>query len=688
MERAYAEINNLFRSVTIVSKSEIHKHTKKNTTKKRPTIVMLLTNSAFSRTIEKKSAFFFDKTLSNFYLNNKEYMRFIWIADEADETVVTGTRIETPSEQAYFQKKLGMDECTKKTFFEHCSMVISVSATNVATMMSAKPGPIITQPISVEGVITQPVHLGPSQYVEPLCINTILPVPTDYVGYTTGNIRQIIIRQLPADYYNESKLKYETFFMSLASTIPENIDRINRKIEDETKHIKVPYKSVLINTAQTRHRNESQETTASEIRDSLNMVSSTFGTMKYVVFAYNGLTKKPKRREGSGELLVSKLYSNSIDILMEFSRINGNEITYINDEETSGSVSFSLESGRNDEFCSIRDIYDKIFISIENTMRSRDKWMIVAVSGVMASRGTSFKTTDHRYPLTDLYYETSTPTSKNAKHYEASLEEIGRLCSKDRYMITRTLHLRKIAIKDDYDFIGAALSTYKFFYKVFKYQQTSETLRFTPRRLDELIQDYTRHLIEQDRLGTINPEDRDMLTWYFNNYIQSNNDITRTKITTPCKHRINNVCENEKVKVARIARNPVEEVQQPNVQANVQANVPNVLPSNGTHTRVILEFLLWEKTSQARSYNGLTTHNIYQRISNNEGGFSLRTFRTLEEKTEIQNTLTNINKCLLMEESNQTSYMNRISTALLGLEGIQLVQKQIINGRNYYLVTI
>lgn len=572
---AHYNIGQLVDKISIVSKSNISKYisskTQKTTKNKKnntsnivkiqptPLIVMLLTNHAFSKTIQKFSDFFFDEKLSNFIINNNKFMRFIWIADEADETIITGTRIEKPCEKSFFNTQIGLRN-DEKTFFEHCSMVICVSATNIATMMSAKKSPENTD-------------IKNFKFVEPLGTNSVLTVGNDYVGYKTQNIRQICINPLNDYYYSNDSLNYTRFFKYQLNDIDGmNLERINRKISNPRRKIQVRYKSILINTAQSRRRNQTQENISKNIFNSLQQISleeqhfPRVNRFKYVVFSYNGTTKKTKTRKTKNadnideETIVSStLYSNSRTILSKFCKLP-HQIQYVDDNQTVGSVTFELPT--------LSDIYSRIFQNISTRNEKRFKWIITDVSGNMASRGTTFKDSEHIYPLTDLYYETSAFDKKNMKHYEATLEEIGRLCSKDWCMMPRTLHLRKIKNNDDFDFIHSALSSYDFFYKAFKFHQNSNILRFTPLRLDELIQQYSQFLLSQQQLGMINPEEQEALSWYFSNYVTINNELTRKNITNKCKHRLDDVCEKESPKHIRLDDNDRNEepVQNNNIQ--------------------------------------------------------------------------------------------------------------------------
>lgn len=544
VRKAYDNIIQLIDNLEVVSKSSIAKYISKNkknpANQKNPLIVMLLTNSAFSTTIQKYRDFFFHAKLDNFVINNNKYRRFIWVADEADETIVSGSRVDSAVESTFFNTPIGLDN-QKKTFFEHCSMVVCVSATNIAAMMSAKSDD------------------STRRFVEPLGTNSVLSVGNDYVGFNTGNVREILIKQLSEFYYSNETLDYTRFFKSLLIDLEGmDLDRINRIISDPLRKINVRYKSVLINTAQSRRRNQVQEDISKTIYNCLRNISSNEQPLsrsdrfKYVVFSYNGITKKTKTRKvrnadnvEEDTIVSATLYSNSTVILRKFLKAP-HTINFSDDAQTIGSVSFELPS--------LAEIYSLIFQTISSKIEKKYKWIVTAVSGLMASRGTTFKDSAHIYPLTDLYYETSALDKKNMKHYEATLEEIGRLCSKDRCMMPRTLHLRKIKLVDDYDFIQSALSAYDFFYKVFTFQQNSPILRFSPLRLDEVIQQYSQFLLSQQQRAIINPEEHTALSWYFHNYLATNNELTRKNIAVKCKHRLDDVCEKESPKHARLNR--------------------------------------------------------------------------------------------------------------------------------------
>lgn len=453
--------------------------------------------------------------LKNFSLNIF-LGKFIWLADEADESTITGTRITKPKEKTFFADKIGADN---RTFFDQCCMVTYISATNIASMLSAKS-------FGDERRLRQ---------VSPICTNTILEVGNTYVGYSATMRRSIKITPLDFDFYENGHLSFEKLFNRhiVPSLSIIDIDRVNRHVGENSMKLQVPYKSVLINTTKTRHTNSYQNTLAKTINNTLAQIQTDRRRTRfnYVVFTYNLGTKK-----GSSD---AKLYSNSRVIL---SGINQR----INEAEQSITINESKLS----------TIYDKIFTLAEEDF---DPVIVVTVSGNMASRGINCKPSDHRYPLTDMYYESSPIDKKNVHHYESLIQEIGRLCSRDKYIIDRSLYIRDVKRinneipNDDFTHVTNALKTYDFYYKMFDFHQRSEELRFKPLSFTELLLKYSTHL----RLsGT--EEENVLCNWYLRESNDINENLTRKSIMSQCKRRLNTTCEEEHQKRQRLEENEEE----------------------------------------------------------------------------------------------------------------------------------
>ncbi len=150
-------------------------------------------------------------------------------------------------------------------------------------------------------------------HVSPLCTNSILHVGNTYVGYeNTNNGRHIQITGLRDDYYRNGELDYDKFLSGLVATTIENrmnLDRVNQFIDVDDQRIAIPYRSVLINTSTTRHKNQNQNTISINVRDALeNIITITNARVNYVVFTYNLETKK-------GD---SKSYSNNVSYFITF----------------------------------------------------------------------------------------------------------------------------------------------------------------------------------------------------------------------------------------------------------------------------------------------------------------------------------------------------------------------------------
>ncbi len=205
----------------------------------------------------------------------------------------------------------------------------------------------------------------------------------------------------------------------------------------------------------------------------------------------------------------------------------------------------------------LSSIYTSIFSKAEN---EADPIIVIAVSGNMTSRGVNCKTTHHSYPLTDMYYESSALSSKKSiHHFESIIQDIGRLCSRDKYLITRTLYVRNIKVPtDDYFHVQNALRLYALYYQMFDYHYRTRDICFTAMSLTDLLHHYSTHIWMNG-----SHEEQATLAWYHQEYNSLNGNISRPGVIKDCKRRLDVSCEEEARKRQCIQQQSTQQTQNP-----------------------------------------------------------------------------------------------------------------------------
>jgi hypothetical protein len=424
-----------------------------------PIILTLNSNSTLPRIVTGSD--WFQGSIMEIKSHGKVYKRLIIIGDENDLNVVSASRDSGVFEQSFFHKEFtelniyGSE--SKSTLFNRACMNVTISATNMATLMYSE-----------------------NSDIQPLVSSCVMRIPQNYHGFMNDGIQCNVLDLDP--------------IQGVLSVLRQR----------QSNH----YVSCLVNTAKCRKENKFQTEIAQEIAESMQNIQYFF------IFTYNGgiLERKNNQKnivmfvpENIGHFLVELLPKGHAIGTRHKSNMTKLEFTSSNVNEIYSAIW---------NFCQQFEIIKPI---------------IVCVSGKLASRGTSFKTLDHKYPLTDLYYQTSQCTF----HYEQILQDIGRLSSIDDETIDRIIHVNS----NDRSRINEAI---RYYYTAYKFFENHQQLN-TPMILKDI---FTKCKPTLDQIPL------EQLTEFIEKYSNTSQNvkITRDKVSKPTAEMISS-CISQHVNI-------------------------------------------------------------------------------------------------------------------------------------------